>query len=289
MTTVPDANVFNIAVEGTFDDCQRIMKTIFSDLEFKDRYSLGTVNSINWARVLAQIVYFFFAAFRVMRLTGAKTVQFSIPTGNFGDIFAGYMAARMGLPISRLVLATNENDILSRFFNTGVYSSDAVHATISPSMDIQVASNFERYLYYRLGADPVVLSRVMKQFEADKKITVPPLANGKIDNLICAGSGNTAQTLATIQEFQTRYGYLLDPHTAVGVHVAKPYVTPDSPMICLATAHPAKFSQAIQDATGSDLAHHPILEALRHLPTRCAILPASEGEIRKHMEKNICT
>ena len=156
-------------------------------------------------------------------------------------------------------------------------------------MDIQVASNFERYLYYRLGADPVVLSRVMKQFESDKKITVPPLANGKIDNLICAGSGNTAQTLATIQEFQTRYGYLLDPHTAVGVHVAKPYVTPDSPMICLATAHPAKFSQAIQDATGSDLAHHPILEALRHLPTRCAILPASEGEIRKHMEKNICT
>ncbi|MEI6166297.1 MAG: threonine synthase [bacterium] len=289
MTTVPDANVFNIAVEGTFDDCQRIMKTIFSDLEFKDRYSLGTVNSINWARVLAQIVYFFFAAFRVMRLTGAKTVQFSIPTGNFGDIFAGYMAARMGLPISRLVLATNENDILSRFFNTGRYSSDAVHATISPSMDIQVASNFERYLYYRLGADPVVLSRVMKQFEVDQKITVPPLANGKIDNLICAGSGNTAQTLATIREFQTRYGYLLDPHTAVGVHVARPYVNPASPMICLATAHPAKFSQAIQEATGSDLAHHPILEALRHLPTRCAILPASEGEIRKHMEKNICT
>jgi threonine synthase len=287
MTTVPDANVFNIAVDGTFDDCQRIMKTIFSDLEFKDRYSLGTVNSINWARVLAQIVYYFFAAFRVMRLTGAKTVQFSIPTGNFGDIFAGYVAAKMGLPISRLVLATNENDILSRFFNTGVYSSDTVHATISPSMDIQVASNFERYLYYRLGANPKTLSQVMKQFDTDKKISVPPLANGQIDDLICAGAGNTVQTLATIKEFQTRYGYLLDPHTAVGVHVAKPYVTKNSPMICLATAHPAKFSQAIQDATGSDLAHHPILEALRDLPTRCAILPASETEIRRHMEKNI--
>ncbi len=287
MTTVPDANVFNVAVDGTFDDCQRIMKTIFSDLEFKDRYSLGTVNSINWARVLAQVVYYFFAAFRVMRLTGAKSVQFSIPTGNFGDIFAGYVAAKMGLPINRLVLATNENDILSRFFNTGEYRSDAVHATISPSMDIQVASNFERYLYYRLGADPVALRKAMKQFDTDRKITVPPLANGKIDDLICAGSGNTQQTLATIKDFQTRYGYLLDPHTAVGVHVAQPYITPDSPMICLATAHPAKFSQAIQDATGEDLAHHPILEALRDLPTRCAVLPASEADIRRHIEKNI--
>ncbi len=287
MTTVPDANVFNIAVEGTFDDCQRIMKTIFSDLEFKDRFSLGTVNSINWARVLAQIVYYFFAAFRVMRLTGAKSVQFSIPTGNFGDIFAGYVAARMGLPISRLVLATNENDILSRFFNTGIYSCDDVHATISPSMDIQVASNFERYLYYRLGANPAALRQIMLQFETDKKITVAPLANGHIDDLICAGSGNTRQTLATIKEFQARYGYLLDPHTAVGVHVAKPYVTQNSPMICLATAHPAKFSQAIQEATGADLAHHPILDALRDLPTRCAILPASETAIRQHMEKNI--
>jgi threonine synthase len=288
MTTVLDANVFNIAVEGTFDDCQRIMKTIFSDLAFKDRHSLGTVNSINWARVLAQVVYYFFAAFRVKRLTGAQTVQFAIPTGNFGDIFAGYIAAKMGLPISRLVLATNENDILARFFNTGVYSSDGVHATISPSMDIQVASNFERYLYYRLGADPVALRQVMKQFDTDKSITVPPLANGRIDELICAGSGNTAQTLATIREFQTRYGYLLDPHTAVGVHVATPYITPESPMICLATAHPAKFSQAIQDATGADLAHHPILDALRDRPTRCALLPASEGEIRKHLEKTLC-
>ncbi len=287
MTTVPDANVFNIAVDGTFDDCQRIMKTIFSDLDFKDRYSLGTVNSINWARVLAQVVYYFFAAFRVMRLTGTQTVQFSIPTGNFGDIFAGYVATKMGLPISRLILATNENDILSRFFNTGIYSSDKVHATISPSMDIQVASNFERYLYYRLGANPAALRQVMQQFETDKKITVPPLANGKIDDLISAGSGNTAQTMATIRDYQTRYGYLLDPHTAVGVHVAKPYITATSPMICLATAHPAKFSQAIQDATGADLAHHPILEALRELPTRCAILPASELDIRRHMEKNI--
>ncbi len=285
MTTVLDGNVFNIAVEGTFDDCQRIMKTIFSDLAFKDRLSLGTVNSINWARVLAQIVYYFFSAFRVMRLTGAREVQFSVPTGNFGDIFAGYVAARMGLPVRRLILATNENDILARFFNTGTYSGGPVHATISPSMDIQVASNFERYLYYRLGSDPARVREAMTQFETLGKLVVPPQANGRVDDLIVAGSGNTAQTLATIREVYEKHGYLLDPHSAVGFHVAKPHLHPDAPMICLATAHPAKFAQAIQDATGHDLAHHPLLEALRDLPTRCAILPASDARIRRHMEQ----
>jgi len=284
MTTVLEGNVFNIAVEGTFDDCQRIMKTIFSDLAFKDRHSLGTVNSINWARVLAQIVYYFFAAFRVMRLTGAREVQFSVPTGNFGDIFAGYMAARMGLPIRRLILATNENDILSRFFKSGSYSGGPVHATISPSMDIQVASNFERYLYYRLGSDPAAVRESMKQFEASGRLVVLPQVNGRMDDLIVAGIGTTDQTLTTIREFHKQYGYLLDPHSAVGVHVAKPYLLPDAPMICLATAHPAKFGRAIQDATGKDLAHHPLLEALHDLPARCAILPARNSEIRQYME-----
>jgi threonine synthase len=287
MTTVLDGNVFNIAVEGTFDDCQRIMKTIFSDLAFKDRHSLGTVNSINWARVLAQTVYYFFSAFRVMRLTGAREVQFSVPTGNFGDIFAGYLATRMGLPVRRLILATNENDILARFFNTGTYSGGPVHATVSPSMDIQVASNFERYLYYRLGSDPAKVREAMAQFESRGKLVVPPLANGRIDDLIVAGSGNTAQTLATIREFHETYGYLLDPHSAVGIHVARPHLEPDAPMICLATAHPAKFAQAILDATGRDLAHHPLLDALRELPTRCTVLPAQETGIRRHMEQSL--
>ena len=287
MTTVLDDNVFNIAVKGTFDDCQRIMKTIFSDLSFKDKHSLGTVNSINWARVLAQIVYYFFAALRVQRLTGAKEVQFSVPTGNFGDIFAGYVAAKMGLPIRRLVLATNENDILTRFFNTGVYSGGPVHATISPSMDIQVASNFERYLYYRLGSNPAAVRDAMKQFETTGKLVVQPHADGRIDDLIVAGSGNTAETLATIKDFHSRYGYLLDPHSAVGVHVAQKHLDKDAPMICLATAHPAKFSQAIQDATGQDLAHLPILDALHDLPTRCTLLPASGEAIRHHMEEKM--
>ena len=164
MTSVLDDNVFNMAVEGTFDNCQEIMKTIFTDLPFKDRYSLGSVNSINWARVLAQIVYYFYGAFRVMEKTGAEKVRFSVPTGNFGDIFAGCLAARMGLPVGRLVLATNENDILARFFNSGDYSAGDVRATLSPSMDIQVASNFERYLYYHFGADPQRLAAAMREF-----------------------------------------------------------------------------------------------------------------------------
>jgi threonine synthase len=287
MTSVLDDNVFNIAVEGTFDDCQRIMKELFSDLSFKDRYSLGTVNSINWARVLAQIVYYFFAAFRVMRLTGAKHVRFAIPTGNFGDIFAGFVAQRMGLPITRLILATNENDILSRFFNTGEYKQGAVHSTISPSMDIQVASNFERYLYYRTGADALVLREIMAGFSTSGRLAVTPLPDGRIDDLISAGSANTAETKAIIRKFHKDYGYLLDPHTAVGVHVAEQHRHKGEPMICLATAHPAKFSEAIETATGQDLAHHPILDALNDLPTRCTVLPATKESVRNHIERTI--
>ncbi len=287
MTSVLDANVFNIAVEGTFDDCQRIMKTLFADLSFRDRYSLGAVNSINWARVLAQIVYYFFAAFRVMRLTGAPRVQAAVPTGNFGDIFAGYVAFRMGLPIDRLILATNENDILARFFASGEYSCGAVHATLSPSMDIQVASNFERYLYYRSGGDSVAVRGLMDRFRAEGRLRVAVLPGGRVDDLIVAGSATTADTLETIRTFYNGSGYLLDPHSAVGVHVAGKYADPECPTICLATAHPAKFSGAITRAIGRDIARHPILDELADLPTRCAILPASNTAVREHLEQNI--
>lgn len=287
MTSVLDGNVFNIAVEGTFDDCQRIMKTLFADLSFRDRYSLGAVNSINWARVLSQIVYYFVATLRVMRLTGASRVQIAVPTGNFGDIFAGYVASRMGLPISRLILATNENDILARFFASGEYSQGAVHATLSPSMDIQVASNFERYLYYRSGGDPVAVRGLMDRFRAEGRLTVAAFPGGRVDDLIVAGSATTADTLETIRAFYNGSGYLLDPHSAVGVHVAGKYADPESPTICLATAHPAKFSEAITRAIGRDIARHPILDELADLPTRCAILPASDTAVREHLEQNI--
>jgi len=280
MTTVLDANVHNLAIEGTFDDAQNIVKELFNDLAFRDANKLGAVNSINWARVLAQIVYYFYAAFRVQEKTGAEKVSFSIPTGNFGDIFAGYMAYRMGLPIDKLVLATNENDILARYFSTGTYSVGAVAPTLSPSMDIQVASNFERYLYY-LAADvsgapaAETLKAWMEGFKKSGSLTT-----GVTDHAcFVAGRGDTAQTLATIKKYWEQYGYLLDPHTAVGVAVAEQFKRPDVPMICLATAHPAKFSEAIIRATGQDLAHHPILDAILQMPARMEVVPAKKDVI----------
>ncbi len=279
MTSVLDGNVHNLAVEGTFDDCQDIVKALFADLPFRDRHHLGAINSINWARVLAQIVYYFYAAFRVMEKTGSTQVRFSVPTGNFGDIFAGYMAWRMGLPIDRLILATNENDILARCFESGVYRSGAVAATLSPSMDIQVASNFERYLYYRANGDTAQVCAWMESFRRTGAIALTAQGAPLHDPVMVAGRGDTEATLATIRRYWERHRYLLDPHTAVGVHVAEQLSDGAVPTICLATAHPAKFGDAIFRATGADLAHHPILDALRNRPTRSTRLPATQAAI----------
>jgi threonine synthase len=287
MTTVPDANVFALAVAGSFDDCQNIVKALFGDLAFRDRAALGAVNSINWARLLSQIVYYFYAAFRVMERTGKARVRFAVPTGNFGDIFAGYLAWRMGLPVGRLVLATNENDILARFFNTGVYRRGRVCRTLSPSMDIQVASNFERYLFSRAGEDPGRLSRWMEEFQAGGELRIEPGPDGAVDPLFAAGTADTAACLAAIRETHAAHGYLLDPHSAVGVHVAQAFLDPEEPMICLATAHPAKFAEAIRQATGRDLARHEILDALAGLPERRTVLPASVQAVRAFMEQQI--
>ncbi len=283
MTSVLDPNVFNIALEGTFDDCQTIMKSIFGDVAFKGRFALGAINSVNWARVLAQIVYYFSSGLYVRAQTGAEQVSFSVPTGNFGDILAGWFAWKMGLPIRRLVLATNENDILARFFTTGLYSTGKVVPTLSPSMDIQVASNFERYLYYRIGGDAGRLSRMMEEFAKTGRLELPRRAGEPVDDVFRAGVGDTPHTLATIRRYWKDYRYLLDPHTAVGVHVAEAHVRAGEPMICLATAHPAKFPQAIRDATGEDLAHHPTLDALEHAPTRCDVLPNDEKAVRDYV------
>lgn len=280
MTTVTDANVRNLAVEGSFDDCQGIVKALFNDLAYRDAHKLGAVNSINWARVLAQIVYYFYAAFRVQERTGATEVDFTVPTGNFGDIFAGYAAKLMGAPIHRLVLATNENDILSRYFTTGEYAVGTVVPTLSPSMDIQVASNFERYLYLLSGCDAAKLRGWMESFRATGTLRpdVPP------DPLFAAGRGDTEKTLQTIRRFQAEYGYLLDPHTAVGVSVALEHQTAGVPMICLATAHPAKFAAAVKRATGEDLAHHPILDALVSLPKRMDDMPADAKQVGDYVD-----
>lgn len=286
MTTVLDANVYNIAIAGTFDDGQRIMKTLFEDVPFKEAYALGAINSVNWARVLAQITYYFSSGLHMMKTTGARSLRFSVPTGNFGDVLAGYYAQRMGLPISKLVLATNENDILARFFNTGTYSKGAVVPTISPSMDIQVASNFERYLFDRVGRDAAALRTMMKNFSAQGSLSIPVEKGQPVDPLFVAGVGNTDQTLAVVRRYYEQHGYLLDPHTAVGVHVAEQHMHPDEPMICLATAHPAKFPQAIRDAVGRDLARHPTLEKIKQLPTRCVDLPNDIESIRAYVKEN---
>ncbi|WP_372795424.1 threonine synthase [Pontiella sp.] len=285
MTSVLDANVFNLAVDGSFDDCQNIMKTTFGDVPFKTEHSLGSVNSVNWARVLAQTVYYFYSAFRTMEKTGASTVQFSVPTGNFGDILAGYLAQQMGLPVHKLILATNENDILTRFFTTGEYSKAQAVPTISPSMDIQVASNFERYLYFKVGKDAAKLVGLMNDFQDKGALKVALNENGVVDDLFAAGRGDTAATLATIKRYKADFGYVLDPHTAVGVFVAEQFKA-DVPTICLATAHPAKFTQAIIDATG-EAVHHPTLDALEHAETRCETIANDVDLVKQYLVEHI--
>jgi threonine synthase len=287
MTTVLDANVHNIALEGSFDDCQNIMKALAGDLEFKRAYSLGAVNSVNWARVLAQVVYYFKAVFDTQFETGADAVRICVPTGNFGDILAGWYAMKMGAPIAKLILATNENDILSRFFRTGEYALGEVVQTLAPSMDIQVASNFERYLYHKLDGDPARLREIMQQFAATGSLRIEPDADGVVDADILAGRADTEQCLATIRTYHNQHDYLMDPHTACGVAVAEQIGLEGEPVVCLATAHPAKFPAAIEQATGRDLARHPAIDALADLPTRCHVLPNDLKAVRDFMVQTI--
>lgn len=272
MTTTPDENVHCLAIQGSFDDCQRVVKSIFGDLPFKDRFDLGAVNSVNWARVLAQMVYYFHTALRF-----DQPVTFSVPTGNFGDILAGYLAREMGAPIDKLILATNSNDILARFFATGVYSLGPVSRTISPSMDIQVASNFERFLYYRLGS-PQALETFMADFSATGSARID---DGRpMDESILSAAVSEEETMATIGDVYADDGYVLDPHTAVGVAAASQFDRPE-PVVCLATAHPAKFPESVNAAVGQDVAHHPVLDGLVDLPERKTALPSDVDPVKE--------
>lgn len=284
MTTVTDANVHNIATKGTFDDCQNIVKALFNDLAFKEEYSLGAVNSINWARVLAQVVYYFYAWFRVAE-KGKKNIVFSVPTGNFGDIFAGYVAKRMGLPIAKLILATNENNILTRFINNADYSLGNVVSTVSPSMDIQLASNFERYLYYLFDQNP---SRVRDAFSQLATHSHIPFSEGEMAQVreeFNSRSVDQNETLETIAAFHREAGYLLDPHTAVGVKAALELTGPGQTAICLATAHPAKFGDAVEKATGTAPPLPPSLQGIEKLPSRCEVMDADIEQIRQFIKE----
>jgi|TARA_B100001123_G_scaffold418051_1_gene521534 threonine synthase len=278
MTTVLDSNVHCLAIEGDFDDCQRIMKSIFNDLDFKNQYALGAVNSVNWARVMVQVVYYAYAA-----LQTNEPVSISVPTGNFGNICAGYIARRMGFPIHRLILATNENDILARFFSTGVYRRGSVHQTLSPSMDIQVASNFERYVYYLFEEDSQKLKIFMKTFADNESVEIKDY--GKLNDCFVATRVDTSETLSTISNIHSKYGYVIDPHTAVGVAAAL-RVNIDTPIVSLATAHPSKFPESVKRAIGQLPINHPRLEQLNDLEERKVTLPADEMTIRRYLESN---
>lgn len=248
MTTPAESNVHALALDGHFDDCQARVKDMFNDFEFRDAVGLAGVNSINWARVLAQVVYYFTSA--VSLGAPRRSVSFTVPTGNFGDIFAGYIAKRMGLPIDRLVVATNQNDILHRCLTSSHYTPDGVIPSISPSMDIQVSSNFERALYYAYGADGGAVAQLMDELKAGG-FSVSQGALEALRESFDSGNCSEDETRATIARMQQGAGELLCPHSAVGVKVAEEQRTPGTPMITLATAHPAKFPDAVEEASGT--------------------------------------
>jgi len=249
MTTVLAPNVHNIAVQGTFDDCQDLAKACFNDLAFRDRHALTAVNSINFARVMAQIVYYFWAALKL----GApeRPVAFTVPSGNFGNVYAGYAARQMGLPISHFVIGTNSNDILARFFESGTMTMTEVVPTYSPSMDIQVSSNFERLLFDLYDRNGVTLADAMTAFRSTGTLKVGANAFAGVRELFDAGRVDEPGTLAAIADCRKRFGETIDPHTAVGYAVAQQHRRdPAIPMVVLATAHPAKFPDAVEKATG---------------------------------------
>jgi len=284
MTTVADANVHNIALEGTFDDCQAVLKALFNDHAFRDRVRLAGVNSINWARVMAQIPYYAWAALALG--SPERQVAFSVPTGNFGDIYAGYVAKQMGLPIARLVIATNVNDILARCLATGAYRRATVQATQSPSMDIQVASNFERLLFDVHGRDGNEIKSLMAALESEGGFNLSENALAPIRQGFDAARIDEDETTRTIARVHRETGLFVDPHTAVGIAAGAKLRPPrEVPLVCLATAHPGKFPNAVRKATGLDMPLPPRLAALRDKPERMSVLPNDVAKVQAFIEE----
>jgi threonine synthase len=283
MTTPDEANVHALAVAGDFDACQGRLKDMFNDLAFRDEVGLAGVNSINWARILAQVVYYFTAAVSL----GAphREISFTVPTGNFGDIFAGYIARRMGLPIDKLVIATNQNDILHRALTAGSYTQEGVTPSISPSMDIQVSSNFERALFDAYGRDAGAVSQLMDELTADKGFSISQGALQMLRDTFTSGRASENETSAMMSEIYHATGEVLCPHSAVGVKVARENLAGASPMVTLATAHPAKFPDAVEAAIGQRPALPSRMADLYDRPERMTEVPddlvALEGLIRE--------
>jgi threonine synthase len=287
MTTVLDENIHCVAVDGTFDDCQDLVKASFNTTEFRDKVHLGAVNSINWCRVLAQTTYYFWSYLRVtdQKQRNITEVHFSVPTGNFGDVLAGYYAKLMGLPVGKLIVATNENDILHRFFTKGEYHREPIAETISPSMDICVSSNFERYLFHLADNDPTVLAQWMETFEATHTLTISGDLLRKAQTDFDSARVDTKETLQTIQEYATKYNYVFCPHSAVGVAAIHQLRLVSEATVCLATAHEGKFPDAVQQAVNPLPSPPPELAALHVLPTRRVELPNDLAAIQSFVEE----
>jgi threonine synthase len=286
MFSLQDANIHNIAIKGVFDDCQDIVKAVSNDLAFKRKYRIGTVNSINWARLMAQVVYYFAGYFQATKSNGER-VSFTVPSGNFGNICAGHVARTMGLPIERLVLATNENDVLDEFFRTGVYrvrSSADTHETSSPSMDISKASNFERFVFDLLGRDAAKLKSLFgEQLGASGRFDLsadPAFASAKAKFGFESGKSTHADRIATIRDTWQRFEVMIDTHTADGLKVARQFARPGVPMIVLETALPIKFAATIVEALGREPLRPAKFEGIEKLPRRVTALPADAAAVK---------
>ena len=293
MFSLQDANIHNIAIEGVFDDCQDIVKAVSNDLDFKRKYKIGTVNSINWARLMAQVVYYFAGYFQATR-SNNEQVSFTVPSGNFGNVCAGHVARMMGLPIRRLVVATNENDVLDEFFRTGVYRvrpSADTHETSSPSMDISKASNFERFVFDLLGRDGAKVKNLFHDQLSSaghfdlKGDSAFPAAAGQFG--FFSGKSTHADRIVAIRDTYKRFGSVIDTHTADGVKVARAYVEAGVPMIVLETALPIKFAATIEEALGRMPDRPAKFEGIEALPKRVKDLPADAVAIKRYIAENV--
>ncbi len=292
MFSLQDANIFNIAIRGVFDDCQDIVKAVSNDLDFKSRHRIGTVNSINWARVTAQVVYYFKAYLAVTR-SNDERVSFAVPSGNFGNICAGHIARCMGLPVQRLIVATNENDVLDEFFRTGVYRvrSGAVRQTSSPSMDISKASNFERFIYDLTGRDATLVRRLWRQLDTDGcfDLSRTPHFAHVGDFGFVSGSSSHRDRLATIRRIYHDHGRMIDPHTADGIKAGLEYREDGIPLVCLETALPAKFAVTIREALGREPEVPAAYRGLEQKAQRFTVLDPDVAAVKEFIAINSIT
>ena len=291
MYSLQDPNIFNVAVEGVFDDCQDIVKAVSNDLAFKAKYRIGTVNSINWGRVLAQVVYYF-QGYLLATQSSTEKVSFAVPSGNFGNVCAGHIARMMGLPIERLVVATNENDVLDEFFKTGIYrarkSAETLH-TSSPSMDISKASNFERFIFDLLGQDGARTAKLFKQVEVEGgfDLSKDPAFQTIRQFGFVSGRSTHQNRLETIRNIDEQYGIMIDTHTADGIRVAREYLQKGIPMLVLETALPIKFEETIQEALGRPAECPNAFKDIKAKPQRVINMPADTFQVKHFIEQHV--